>query len=53
MCLRMGSAYDSIEKERMGKDNLMSWYEQTDDFGNEKAISVLVVHLRDEIDSVQ
>jgi N4-gp56 family major capsid protein len=36
----MGSAYDSIEKERMGKDNLMSWYEQTDDFGNEKAISV-------------
>jgi N4-gp56 family major capsid protein len=36
----MGSAYDGIEKERMGKDNLMSWYEQTDDFGNEKAISV-------------
>jgi N4-gp56 family major capsid protein len=35
-----GSAYDGIEKERMGKDNLMSWYEQTDDFGNEKAISV-------------
>jgi N4-gp56 family major capsid protein len=35
----MGSAYDGIEKERMGKDNLMSWYEQTDDFGNEKAIS--------------
>lgn len=36
----LGSAYDGIEKERMGKDNLMSWYEQTDDFGNEKAISV-------------
>lgn len=36
----MGNAYDGIEKERMGKDNLMSWYEQTDDFGNEKAISV-------------
>ena len=35
-----GSAYDGIEKERMGSDNLMSWYEQTDDFGNEKAISV-------------
>lgn len=35
----IGSAYDGIEKERMGKDNLMSWYEQTDDFGNEKAIS--------------
>jgi N4-gp56 family major capsid protein len=35
-----GSAYDGIEKERMGKDNLMSWYEQTDDYGNEKGISV-------------
>jgi N4-gp56 family major capsid protein len=35
----LGSAYDGMEKERMGKDNLMSWYEQTDDFGNEKAIS--------------
>ena len=34
-----GSAYDGIEKERMGKDNLMSWYEQTDDYGNEKGIS--------------
>lgn len=36
----MGSAYDSIEKERVGKDNLMSWFEQTDDYGNEKGISV-------------
>lgn len=35
----VGSAYDSIEKERVGKDNMMSWYEQTDDFGNEKGIS--------------
>lgn len=35
-----GSAYDGIERERMGKDNLMSWYEQTDDYGNEKGISV-------------
>ena len=36
----IGSAYDSIEKERVGKDMLMSWYEQTDDYGNEKGISV-------------
>ena len=36
----LGSAYDGIEKERVGKDNLMSWYEQTDDYGNEKGISV-------------
>ena len=38
-CFALGSAYDGIEKERMGKDNLMSWYEQTDDYGNEKGIS--------------
>lgn len=36
----VGSAYDSIESQRIGKDNLMSWFEQTDDFGNEKGISV-------------
>jgi N4-gp56 family major capsid protein len=36
----IGSAYDSIEKERVGKDNMMSWFEQTDDYGNEKGISV-------------
>jgi N4-gp56 family major capsid protein len=36
----MGGAYDSIEKNRVGKDNLMSWYEETDDYGNEKGISV-------------
>jgi hypothetical protein len=36
----LGSAYDSIESERVGKDMLMSWYEQTDDYGNEKGISV-------------
>jgi len=35
----LGSAYDSIESQRVGKDNLMSWYEEQDDFGNEKAIS--------------
>jgi N4-gp56 family major capsid protein len=36
----MGGAYDSIEKQRVGKDNLMSWFEMTDDYGNEKGISV-------------
>jgi N4-gp56 family major capsid protein len=35
----MGNAYDSIEQSRVGKDNLMSWYEETDDYGNEKGIS--------------
>ena len=36
----MGGAYDSIEKSRVGKDNMMSWYEEIDDYGNEKGISV-------------
>jgi N4-gp56 family major capsid protein len=36
----MGGAYDSIEKNRVGKDNMMSWYEEADDYGNEKGISV-------------
>lgn len=36
----MGGAYDAIEKTRVGKDNLMSWYEEVDDYGNEKGISV-------------
>ena len=36
----IGSAYDSIESQRVGKDNMMSWFEQTDDYGNEKGISV-------------
>jgi len=35
----MGNAYDSIEQQRIGKDNLMSWYEDIDDYGNEKGIS--------------
>jgi len=36
----IGSAYDSMESQRVGKDNLMSWYEEIDDYGNEKGISV-------------
>jgi N4-gp56 family major capsid protein len=35
----MGNAYDSMEQSRVGKDNLMSWYEEIDDYGNEKGIS--------------
>jgi hypothetical protein len=35
----MGSADDSMEQSRVGKDNLMSWYEEIDDYGNEKGIS--------------
>lgn len=36
----LGNAYDSLERNRVGKDNLMSWYEDIDDYGNEKGISV-------------
>ena len=35
----IGNAYDSIEQRRVGKDNMMSWYEESDDYGNEKGIS--------------
>lgn len=35
-----GNAYDTMEQQRVGKDNLMSWYEETDDYGNEKGIAV-------------
>lgn len=35
----VGNAYDSIEQSRVGKDNMMSWYEEIDDYGNEKGIS--------------
>lgn len=35
----MGGAYDSLETTRVGKDNLMSWYEEVDDYGNEKGCS--------------
>jgi N4-gp56 family major capsid protein len=36
----IGNAYDSIEQRRVGKDNLMSWYEEADDYGNEKGVAV-------------
>jgi N4-gp56 family major capsid protein len=35
-----GGAYNSMDAQRVGKDNLMSWYEETDDYGNEKGIAV-------------
>lgn len=36
----VGNAYNTLAQQRMGKDNLMSWYEDSDDFGNENAIAV-------------
>jgi N4-gp56 family major capsid protein len=36
----MGNAYDSIQQQRVGKENLMSWYEENDDYGNEMGIAV-------------
>jgi N4-gp56 family major capsid protein len=36
----IGNAYDSIGQRSVGKDNLMSWTEETDDYQNEKGISV-------------
>ena len=36
----IGNAYDSMEQSRVGKDNYMSWYEEVDDYGNEKGIAV-------------
>lgn len=36
----MGNAYEKLEQTRVGKDNLASWYEEVDDYGNEKGISV-------------
>ena len=35
-----GNAYDTMEQQRVGRDNMMSWYEETDDYGNEKGIAV-------------
>jgi N4-gp56 family major capsid protein len=36
----IGNAYKMIEQRKVGKDNLMSWYEEVDDFGNENGIGV-------------
>lgn len=36
----IGNAYKMLEQRKVGKDNLMSWYEEVDDFGNENGIGV-------------
>jgi N4-gp56 family major capsid protein len=46
----VGNAYGSIEQRRVGKDNLMSWYEESDDYGNEKGVSVgLIFGMRSSV----
>lgn len=36
----IGNAYDKMDQKKVGGDNLMSWYEDSDDYGNEKGIAV-------------
>jgi N4-gp56 family major capsid protein len=36
----VGNAYSKLQQNRVGKDNLMSWYEDSDDYGNENGIAV-------------
>ncbi len=36
----IGNAYDKLDQRKVGKDNLMSWFEEADDYGNEKGIAV-------------
>ena len=36
----IGNAYPNLAQNRVGKDNLMSWYEDSDDYGNENGIAV-------------
>jgi N4-gp56 family major capsid protein len=36
----LGNAYDSMEQMKVGKDNLMSWFEEVGDYGNEKGVAV-------------
>ena len=36
----IGNAYPKLAQNRVGKDNLMSWYEDSDDYGNENGIAV-------------
>lgn len=36
----MGNAYSKLAQARMGGDNLMSWFEEVDDYGNEIGIAV-------------
>ena len=34
----LGNAYDKLDQSKFGKKNFMSWYEESDDYGNEKGI---------------
>jgi len=36
----VGNAYSKLQQNRSGKENLMSWYEDSDDYGNENGIAV-------------
>jgi len=36
----IGNAYDKVGQRGAGSNNLMSWYEKMDDYGNEKGIAV-------------
>jgi N4-gp56 family major capsid protein len=35
----VGNAYDKISQRKVGSKNLMSWYEEIDDYGNEKGVA--------------
>ena len=36
----VGNAYSKMQQNKMGGDNLMSWYEDSDDYGNEQGVAV-------------
>jgi len=36
----VGNAYEKMDQSKMGKENMYSWYEESDDYGNEKGIAV-------------
>lgn len=36
----MGNAYSKLQQARVGGDNLMSWFEEVDDYGNEVGVAV-------------
>ena len=38
--ISFGNAYDKIDQRKYGKGNMFSWYEEKDDYGNEKGVGV-------------
>lgn len=36
----VGNAYSKLQQNKVGSENLMSWYEDSDDYGNENGIAV-------------